>query len=75
VTPEALREDAGRFDGRCLVKIVDPQKRVKRKSPGPARARRIMLRVTDDLDNREDRLPDSRVTDREIAALDRRPPR
>jgi hypothetical protein len=73
VTAEALREDAGGFYRRGVVQILDPLERAQRKPPRPSRAPRVMLWVTDDLDNGEDRLPDRCITDREVAALDRRP--
>jgi hypothetical protein len=74
VPPETLREDPGGLDRGCLVEIVDDHERTQRKPPRPPRALRVVLRVTHDLDDGKDRLPDRRVTDREVAALDGGPP-
>jgi hypothetical protein len=73
VPAEARREHPGRLNGRRQVEIVDPGQRSKRDPPGPARSSRVLLGVAHDVDDRKDHLPDGRVADCEIPALDRRP--
>jgi hypothetical protein len=68
-----LREDPRLLDGRRVLEVGDGCERPKRKPPAPAIARRVLLRVADDLGDGEDRLPDRGVEDRELAALHRRP--
>jgi hypothetical protein len=69
VPPEALREDAGLLDRRCVVQIPDCDHWPDRKAPGPACALRIVLRWPRDLDDGEYRLPDGGVEDRRLAGL------
>jgi hypothetical protein len=72
VAPEALREDAGRLDRRRVVEVGDRRDGTDREAPCPTLARRIVLWVPDDVGDGEDRLPDGRVEDRAVAALNRR---
>ena len=73
VAPEALRKDPRRFDGRRVVQITHDETRLDRKAPRPALARRVVLRIADDVDNTEHALPHGRVEDRLVAALNGRP--
>jgi NhaP-type Na+/H+ or K+/H+ antiporter len=70
MAPEALREDAGLLDGRGALEVLDHHERADRDPPGPARLRRIVLRLACDLGYPEDRLPDRRVEDHELARLE-----
>ena len=72
---EAAREDAGRLHRGRGAQERDGQQRAQGETPLPAIARRVVLGVSDHLDEREDVLPARRVTDGEIALLDVRPPR
>lgn len=70
---EAPWPDTGGFDGRRLADPANGQERTEREAPAPAVARRVVLRVADDLHHREDVLPAGRVADGEIALLHARP--
>ncbi len=73
VAPEALREDAGGLDRRREVEVGDDRERANREAPAPTASRGVVLRVTGDLDDPEDRLPDGGVEDRELTRLHGRP--
>src|SRR5205085_8901993 len=73
MAPEALREDTGGLDRRCVVQIGDDSHRSNWIAPGPAAARRIVRGIADDVCNAVDRLPDGRVEDRTVADLNGRP--
>lgn len=69
VPPEALRKDGGRFARRRVMQIVHEETGFDRKAPRPALARRIVLRLTDDVDDAEHALPHGRVQDGGVPAL------
>src|SRR5512133_455981 len=70
---EAARPDAGGLDRRRLAEPADGQQWPEREAPAPAVAGRVVLRVADDLHDREDVLPAGRVADGQIALLHGRP--
>jgi hypothetical protein len=72
MAPEALREDTDLLDCGRVVEIPHRRERPDPEPPRPTRQRGIVLRLTDDLDDREDGLPDGRVQDRPIPRLHRR---
>src|SRR6266511_1782675 len=72
VASEAAREDAGGLHRRCVAEPLDRDEWPDRDPPAPAFAARVVLRVADDLDHREDVLPARRVANRQIAALQAR---
>src|ERR1041385_8077374 len=72
VAPEALREDARRLDRRRPVEVAHHGERPDREAPRPPLLARIVLGDARDLDDPEQRLPDGRVEDGELARLERR---
>ena len=72
---EAPREDARGLHGRSVAKVRHRGEGPDREAPRPADACGVVLRVADDLDDREDGLPHGRVADGEVAPLDRGAPR
>jgi hypothetical protein len=72
---ETAREDSCRFDRGCDRQIFDDEERTNRNAPLPAFTLRIVLRIADDLDDGEDRLPAGGVTEREVSLLQARPAR
>src|SRR5262245_47351966 len=74
VPPETAREDARRLDRRGVGDAREDGQRPGGTPPGPAVAARVVLGVADDRDDCEDGLPAGRVTDGEVAPLQRRTP-
>jgi len=71
VPPQTLRKDPGRLDRRRVVQVLDDRERPDWEAPRPAAARRVVLRLTRDFDDAEDRLPDGGIENRVFARLDR----
>src|SRR5438034_1910850 len=72
MAPEALREDARRLHRRRVVQVANDKSRADRKSPRPALARWVVLRIARHLDDAEHGLPHGCVQNRDVAALHRR---
>ena len=73
VSPQALREDAGRLYGRRVVEVFDDRYRRDGVAPGPAATTRVILGLPDHLGYPENRLPNGRVENRPVAGRDGRP--
>jgi hypothetical protein len=73
VTPEAAREHARSLHRWCVVEPLHGEEWTYRNAPAPAVPTRVVLRIADDLDHGEDRLPSRGIADRKIALLQARP--
>jgi hypothetical protein len=73
VPPERLWKHPGGFYGRRQLQVLDDLEGPDREAPRPAISIGIPFRLAGNLDNGEDRLPDRRVEDGQLARLDARP--
>jgi hypothetical protein len=75
MAPEAAREDAGGLDRWSVCEVTQSDERPDGDAPTPTVAAWVVLRISHDLHDGEDRLPSGRVTDGHVAPLDPGSPR
>ena len=73
MSPEALRKDPGGLDRGRFTEVGHEHGRANGERPCPPRTLGIILRFADDLHDTEDGLPDGRVENSVVSALDGRP--